>query len=205
MLANLINGANIRMVQCRGRAGFLLEALQRPGILAVLPRQELQCYVSLQLQVFGPENDTHSASAQFVKHQIVGDGLALQIVKVDFRAGGSKRFGSRGCGGGRLDPFHFSQKAVTAARHRLDVTRLFGRFSQRVAQPSNGVVDRRVEFDHGLVRPELIANVRPQYHFAGMIQQEEQNPHWLFAQLEPDTVLAQLSRTHVELERSEAI
>ncbi len=134
MLANLINGANIGMVQCRGGAGFLLEALQRLGILAVLPRQELQRYVSLELQVFGPENDTHSASAQFVEHQIVGDGLALEIVSVDFRAGscGSE---AEGAGGGRLDRFHFPQKAVTAARHRLDVTRLFGRFSQRVAQP----------------------------------------------------------------------
>jgi hypothetical protein len=47
MLANLIDGANIGMVQCRRGAGFLLEALQRLCFLAVLRRQELQRYVSL--------------------------------------------------------------------------------------------------------------------------------------------------------------
>ena len=129
----------------------------------------------------------------------MGDGFALQIVSIDFR-----RFGSRGFEGGWIDGFHFSQKAVTAARHGLDVTRLFGRFPQRVAQPPNGIVDRRVEFDYGLVRPELIANLRSPYQFAGVLQQEEQYPDWLFAQPEPDTLLAQFPRAHVELERSKA-
>ena len=49
MLSDLIDGANVGMVQCRGGAGFLLEALQRLRILAVLPGQELQRYVSLEL------------------------------------------------------------------------------------------------------------------------------------------------------------
>jgi hypothetical protein len=134
----------------------------------------------------------------------VRDGLAFQIVGVAYRAASRRRVRSRGFGGRRLDRFDFPQKAATAARHRLDVTRLLGRFRQRVAQPSNGIVDRRVEFDHGLVRPKLIANLVSQHQLARVRQQEEQNPHRLFAQLEPDTVLAQFSRAHVELERSEA-
>ena len=101
----------------------------------------------------------------------MGDGLALEIVGVDFGAAGSRRLGSWGFGVGRLHHFDFPQKAVTAARHRLDITRSFGRFSQRVAQPSNGVVDRRVELDHRFIWPKLIANLRSHYEFAGMLQQ----------------------------------
>jgi hypothetical protein len=52
---------------------------------------------------------------------------------------------------------------------------------------------------------KLIANLRSHYEFAGMLQQEEQNPDWLFAQREPDAVLPEFSRANVELEQSEAI
>ena len=37
-----------------------------------------------------------------------------------------------------------------------------------------------------------------------MLQQEEQNPDRLFAQLEPDPLLAQFPRANLELERPEA-
>ena len=94
MLADFINGAYIGVVQCRGRAGFLLEARQRLGMVAVFLGQELQRHVALELEVLRPENDTHSAAAQFVKDQVVGDGFAFQIVRSRFRvqadAGGSE-------------------------------------------------------------------------------------------------------------------
>jgi hypothetical protein len=135
----------------------------------------------------------------------VGDGLALEIVGVDFGAAGSRRLGSWGFGVGRLHHFDFPQKAVTAARHRLDITRSFGRFSQRVAQPSNGVVDRRVELDHRFI----LAKAYRESPFALRVRRdapaEEQNPDRLLAQLDPNTVLPEFSRANVELEQSEAI
>jgi hypothetical protein len=130
----------------------------------------------------------------------MGDGLALEVVGFDLRENRDRRFGS---GGGRLDHLHFSQESVASSRHAFDVARFLGRFPQGIAQPSHGVVDTRVEFDHGLVGPKLVADLPANYDLARMFEQQQQNPEGLLTQKKTDTLLAQFSGANVEFEGPE--
>ena len=49
MFPDFVNGANVRVVQCRGGAGFPLETLQRLGMAAVFLGQKLQRDTALEL------------------------------------------------------------------------------------------------------------------------------------------------------------
>ena len=54
MFADVVNRADVGMVQCRGGPGFALEAFQVVWIPGVLLRQELDGYLTAQASVFGP-------------------------------------------------------------------------------------------------------------------------------------------------------
>ena len=75
-LADLINGADVGMVQCRCRLRFALETRQRLRIFGYIVRQKLQGDKAMQLYVFGLVDHAHSAAAQFLDNAVMGDGLA---------------------------------------------------------------------------------------------------------------------------------
>jgi hypothetical protein len=79
VLADLVNGANVRVVQGRCRLRLSLETGQRLGVFCNLIRQELQCNKSAQGYVFRLIHHTHAAAAQLLKDAVVGDSLADKL------------------------------------------------------------------------------------------------------------------------------
>ena len=74
--ADVVNGADVGMVQRRGSAGFSAEALQRLRIAGNVVGQELQGDKAAQAGVLGLVDDAHAAAAELVNDSVVGDGLA---------------------------------------------------------------------------------------------------------------------------------
>ena len=75
MLSNVINGANVWMVQGGGRFSFALESSDGLGIAGKLIGQEFDGNEAMQPRVLGLVDDTHPASAQFLDDAVVRDGL----------------------------------------------------------------------------------------------------------------------------------
>ena len=64
VLVDVVDGADVRMVQRRRRAGFAAEALERLAILRRRVRQELEGDETAEPQVFGLVDDAHPALAE---------------------------------------------------------------------------------------------------------------------------------------------
>ena len=75
VVLNLINGANVGMVQLRRSPGFALKALYRFFVAQQVFRNELQRNVAPQADVFGLVHNSHTTTAKFAYDAIVGDGL----------------------------------------------------------------------------------------------------------------------------------
>ena len=78
LVINLVDGADVGMVQRRRGLSFALEAGQRLGIFRNFVRKELQGDEAVQLYVLGLINHTHTAPAEFFDDAVVRDGLADQ-------------------------------------------------------------------------------------------------------------------------------
>ena len=71
MLPNLVDGADIGMIQCRCGAGFAQEALISLPIFSDVIGKELEGDEVVQLGVLSLVNHTHAASAQLLKDPIM--------------------------------------------------------------------------------------------------------------------------------------
>src|SRR5580658_4015811 len=76
VLADLVDGADIRVIQSGGGARLALKTVERQRILFCLGRQELERDVAAQVDVLGLIDNTHPAAAQLRDDTVVGDGLA---------------------------------------------------------------------------------------------------------------------------------
>ena len=76
MLAEFINRADVGMLQCRGRARFALEALQRHRVARQRLRQELHGDAAAQLEVFRGVDHPHPAAPEDLQNAVVGNDLA---------------------------------------------------------------------------------------------------------------------------------
>ena len=74
-LCDLINSADVGMVQRRSRSGLTLKALQRRRIFFQLTRQEFQRDMAAQAEVFSLVNHTHATAAKLVQDAVVGNGF----------------------------------------------------------------------------------------------------------------------------------
>src|SRR5262249_42843595 len=72
---DLVNRADIRMVQCGSSTGLTTEALQRLGVLSHTVGKKLQRNEAAEFQVFGLVDDAHSATAESFENTVVRDGL----------------------------------------------------------------------------------------------------------------------------------
>jgi hypothetical protein len=74
-LVNLVDGANVRMIQCRSSFGFALKTAERQGAFGYIVGQELESYKTTELHILGLIHDTHGAGTEFLDDVIVRDGL----------------------------------------------------------------------------------------------------------------------------------
>ncbi len=73
VLADVVDGADVWMVERRGDAGLALEPIQRLGIAGQIGRQELQRDLAAQTHVFGAIDDAHAAGAEALENLVMAD------------------------------------------------------------------------------------------------------------------------------------
>ena len=78
LVVNFVNGANIGMIQCRGRLGFTLKAGQGLRVSRYVVGQEFKRDKAAELHVFGFVDHTHPAVAELLCNAVVRDGFADQ-------------------------------------------------------------------------------------------------------------------------------
>ena len=61
---DLVNGDDVRMIECRDRFGFLLEAAHAVGILGEFGGQELDGNLAFELRVLGKPDFAHAPGAE---------------------------------------------------------------------------------------------------------------------------------------------
>ena len=75
VLADLVDGADVGVIQSGGRASFAPEALESLGVVGKFVRKELQGDEASELGVFSLVNHAHPTAAQLIHYAIVRDGL----------------------------------------------------------------------------------------------------------------------------------
>ena len=76
MLADFVDGANIRVIQRGGGAGFAAETFERLRIADEIFGKKFESDEAAEFGVFGFVDDAHAAAAEFFSDAVMGDGLA---------------------------------------------------------------------------------------------------------------------------------
>ena len=76
---NLVDGADVRMVERGGGTRLALKALNRLGIAGKAFRKEFQGHESAQLGVLRLVDHSHAAAAEFFHDPVVRDGSSDQV------------------------------------------------------------------------------------------------------------------------------
>src|SRR4029077_4964468 len=75
LLVNLVDCANVGMVQCRCSLRLALKACQSPRIACNLFGQELESDKAVELYILSFVDNPHPAPAEFFDNAVVRDGL----------------------------------------------------------------------------------------------------------------------------------
>src|SRR5580692_10571303 len=76
LLPNVIDGANVRMVESRSRLRLALKAAKSLRILGDVVGQELESNKTMQPNVLGLIDNTHATAAHLFDHAVVRNGLS---------------------------------------------------------------------------------------------------------------------------------
>jgi hypothetical protein len=82
LLADVIDGADVRMVQSGSSLRFALEAAERLRVFGHVIRQELERDKTVQPRVFTLVDDTHPAAAQLFDDAVVRDSLVDHVLRI---------------------------------------------------------------------------------------------------------------------------
>ena len=74
--ADVVNGADVRMIQRRSGTCLTAEALQKLRVAGVRGRQELHRNLAAQPRILGIENNSRAPAADFFKYSIVRNRFA---------------------------------------------------------------------------------------------------------------------------------
>src|SRR5262245_30634160 len=74
---DLVDGADVRVVQAGGRAGLPEKALLVPGVVSQSGGQELERDGAAELEVARPVHDPHAAGSQAFENLEMGNKLSL--------------------------------------------------------------------------------------------------------------------------------
>ena len=91
LLPDLVNRADVRVIQRRRGACFPLKSLQRIWIARQFLGQELQGDVAAEARVLSLVDDSHSAATEFLDDFVVGNDLAGQNLCVRHAADNRRR------------------------------------------------------------------------------------------------------------------
>ncbi len=75
LFANIVNSADVGVIQSRGSSGFALKTLQSFGVFRYVIGQKFQCDKTVQARVLGLVDHAHSARTEFFQHSVVRNRL----------------------------------------------------------------------------------------------------------------------------------
>ena len=87
-LVNLVDGADVGMIQGRGGFGFALKTAECLRVFGYVVGQELQSHKAPEPHILGLVHDAHSAAAELLDDAVVRDGLANHWRESYFRETG---------------------------------------------------------------------------------------------------------------------
>ena len=76
LIVDFVDGADVRMIQCRGGLGFAPEAGECLRVFGDVIGQKLKGNEAAEVHVLSLINHTHPAAAEFLDDAVVRDGLA---------------------------------------------------------------------------------------------------------------------------------
>ena len=76
LLVNLMNGADVGIVQRGCGAGFALKSLESLGVLGQFVGKEFQSDIAAEAQILGLIDNTHPAATELLNDPVMRDGLA---------------------------------------------------------------------------------------------------------------------------------
>jgi hypothetical protein len=76
LFANVVDGANARVIQCGGSSRLALKTIQGVRVADELIRQKLDGDISLEADVLCLINHSHAAAAQFFQYPVMRDSPA---------------------------------------------------------------------------------------------------------------------------------
>jgi hypothetical protein len=95
MLTNVIDRADMRVIQCRSGSGFTLKTLLCLRIVEVLLGENFESYAAAQTSVFGLVYKAHSSASEFLQYAVMRYRLpfhaALQMPEVTGSIVGHRR------------------------------------------------------------------------------------------------------------------
>jgi len=91
VLPNVVNRADVRVIQRGGSLRFTLEPFQGLPVLGEFFREEFQGDGALELGVLGLVHHAHAAPAELLQNAVVRDGLADHRVPLCERSGSQLR------------------------------------------------------------------------------------------------------------------
>jgi hypothetical protein len=205
VLFDLVNGADVGMVQRRGGPRLALKAPQGGRVCGEFVGKKLKGHLPAQLDVLCTVHKPHAAAAQDTHDTIMGDLLANERVAC------GPRSGSRGrelpghwllfC---RMHPLYRNQEPVAAPRQGLDVVRLFSAILEGHPDLPDAVVEANLKIDKGGIAPELLLEFFTGHHLAGMGNQQGQHFEGLGSQADRNPVLAEFLLPEVQHDHTEA-
>ncbi len=81
-LSDVVNGADVGLIQCRGGLGFALKTRQTLGIMCRVRRKKFQRHKTMQAGIFRFVHHTHSAATKFLNDAIMGDLAAFHVASL---------------------------------------------------------------------------------------------------------------------------
>src|SRR5579872_1995071 len=96
LIVDLVDGADVRMVQCRSGLGFALKATECLQVFGYVVGQELESDEAAELHVLGLIDHTHPAPAKFLQDTVMRDGPADHWAQILGLQGGQVNQGGWG-------------------------------------------------------------------------------------------------------------
>jgi hypothetical protein len=78
VFADVVDGADVWVIEGGGRAGFAFEAFERLWIVSEIVGKKFESDEAAEASVFGFVDDAHSSTAEFFDDAVMRDGLANQ-------------------------------------------------------------------------------------------------------------------------------
>ena len=74
--ADVVDGADVGMVESGGGFGFAAKAAERLGIFGEIVGEKFQSYEAVEARVLGFVDDSHASAAEHLEHAVVREGLS---------------------------------------------------------------------------------------------------------------------------------